>query len=85
MADGNVTVQGIQARFGEYLGDQAHVLVDHDVRAVAYRDAGRFLTAVLQRVQAEVGELGDFLTRGPHPENPAGILRSTLPGERFVR
>ena len=38
-------------------GDQAHVLVDDDPGAIADRDPGRLLAAVLERVQAEVGEL----------------------------
>ena len=57
---GEVAAQRAQVRLVEDLGDQAHVLVDEDLLAVADRDAGRLLAAVLQGVEAEVGELGDL-------------------------
>ena len=63
-----------ERRLVEDLRDQAHVLVDEDLPAVADRDAGRLLAAVLQGVQAEVGELGDVLARRPHPEHATGVL-----------
>ena len=34
--------------------------VDAQVRAIARGDARRFLAAMLQRVQAEIGQLGRF-------------------------
>ena len=52
--------------------------------AVARRDAGRLLAAVLQGVEPEVGELGDLLARGPDAEDAAGVLRALLPGEQIV-
>ena len=58
----------------EDLRDQAHVLVDEDLAAVADRDAGRLLAAVLQGVEAEVGQLGDVLAGRPDPEDAAGVL-----------
>ena len=58
----------------EDLRDQAHVLVDQDLAAVADRDAGRLLAAVLQGVEAEVGQLGDVLAGGPDAEDAAGVL-----------
>ena len=67
-----------QGRLVEGLGDQAHVLVDEDLAAVADRDPGRLLAAVLQRVEPEVGQLGDVLARGPDPEDSAGVLRPLL-------
>ena len=80
--DRDVAAQRGQRGLVEDLGDQAHVLVDHDPVAVADRDAGRLLAAVLQCVQAEVGELGDVLTRGPDAEDPAGVPRGRSPGSR---
>ena len=72
----------------EDLRDQAHVLVDQDLRAVADRDAGRLLAAVLQRVEAEVGELGDLGGRPgpprPDAEDAAGVLRALLLGMEIV-
>ena len=39
---------------------------------------------MLQCIQAEEREFGDFFTRSPHSENPAGILRTLLAGEELV-
>ena len=80
MAYGDVTAQRGQHRFAEHLGDEAHVLEHHDPGAVADRDAGRLLPPVLQRVQAEVGELGDFLARRPDAEHTARVPRRPVPG-----
>ena len=76
MPDGQVPLQGTQMRLVEDLRDQTHVLVDDDPAAVGDRDPGRLLAAVLQRIQAEVGELGDLLPGGPHTKDTAGILRA---------
>ena len=43
--------------------------------AVAHRDPGRLLAPVLQRVQAEVGEVGHGLARGVHAEDTAGVVQ----------
>jgi hypothetical protein len=74
VADGDVAGQGVQRGLVEDLRDQAHVLVDEDLPPVADGDPGRLLAAVLQRVQAEVGELGHLFAGGPHPEDAAGVL-----------
>jgi len=55
----------------------AHVLVDHDLGAVADRDAGRFLAAMLQREQAEAGQVNCGLPRISDAENAAGLFRAT--------
>ena len=60
------------------LRHQAHVLVDQDLAAVAHRDAGGLLAAVLEGVQPEVGQLGDLLAGGPHPEDATRVLRSLV-------
>ena len=75
VADGDVPAQRAERALVEDLADQPHVLVDEDLLAVGRRDAGRLLPAVLQRVEAEVGELGDLLARGPDAEDTAGVLR----------
>src|SRR6185436_9037387 len=54
------------------------VLVDQDLAAVAHRDAGGRLAAVLEGVQAEVGQLRDLLAGGPHPEDATRVLRSLV-------
>jgi len=59
--DRDVALQRVQRGLVENLRDQAHVLEHHDLVAVADRDPRRLLAAVLQRVEAEVGELGHVL------------------------
>ena len=80
VADGEVAVEGGQVALVEDLGDQAHVLVDHDAVAVADRDPGGLLAAVLQGVEPEVGELGDLFAGRPDAEDAAGVLRALLAG-----
>ena len=75
VADGEVAGQRGQAPVVEHVGDESHVLVDHDGLAVAHGHTGRLLATVLQGVQAEVGEVGHRLTRGVDPEDPARFLR----------
>ena len=85
MADREVALERLERGLVEDLGDQAHVLVDQDLAAVADRDAGRLLAAVLERVEAEVGELGDVLAGGPDAEDAAGVLGSAVLGVEVVR
>ena len=82
VADRDRALERLERRLVEDLRDEAHVLVDEDLAAVAHRDAGRFLPAVLQGVEAEVGELGDFLAGSPDAEHAAGVLGSDDPGGR---
>ena len=84
VADREVSAQGGQRALVEDLGHQPHVLVDEEALAVGRRDAGRLLPAVLEGVEAVVGELGDVLAGGPHPEDPAGVLRGLLAGHQVV-
>ena len=78
VADRDVAAQAGQRGLVEDLGDQAEVLVDHDPGPVADRDAGRLLTAVLQRVQPEVGQLRDLFAAGPDTEHTALVLRTAV-------
>ena len=80
MADREVALQRLQRRLVEDLRDQSHVLVDEDLAAVADRDAGGLLAAVLQGVEPEVGQLGDVLAGGPDAEDAAGVLRALVVG-----
>ena len=59
VADGVVAGERCHRLGGEHVGDQAGVLVQARPAAVADRDAGGLLAAVLQREQAEEGDLGD--------------------------
>ena len=69
----------------EDLADQPEVLVDDDGGAVGHRDPGRLLTAVLEGVQAEIGQLRDLLARRPDTEDATGVLRSGILGIEVVR
>ncbi len=55
-------------------GDEPEVLGDGHRLVVADSDARRLLTAMLQRVQPEVGEPGDVLAGRVHGEHSAGFL-----------
>jgi hypothetical protein len=74
VADREVALERLERGVVEDLRDQAHVLVDQDLAAVADRDAGRLLAAVLQRVETEVAELRHLFAGGPDPEDTASIL-----------
>ena len=74
MADGDVAGERVEVALLEDPRDEPEVLGDGDGVAVADRDAGRLLAAVLQRVQAEVGEAGDVLARRVHAEDAAGLF-----------
>ena len=80
VADREVALERGERGLVEDLRDQAHVLVDQDLAAVADRDAGRLLAAVLEGVEAEVGQLGDVLARRPDAEDAAGVLRALVLG-----
>ena len=79
--DREVALQRGEAALVEHLGDEAHVLDDRDRLAVADRDAGRLLAAVLEREQPEVGEVGDRLARARTPRR----RHRRGPGSRPVR
>ena len=57
MSDGKLARQVRQRRRREDVRHVAHRLVTVDLPAIARRDSGAFLTAVLQRVQAQIGEV----------------------------
>ncbi len=69
MPDGDVALHRGQCLLIEHLTDQAKVLEHQHLRAVGDGDTRRFLAAVLQRVQAVVGEFGNFFTRRPDTEH----------------
>ena len=60
MADGEVAGQLAQHVFGEDFGDQAHALDIAQVIAVGGGDAGGFLAAMLEGVEAEIDLAGGF-------------------------
>src|SRR5829696_4380918 len=85
VADCEETAQAAERRLVEHLADQPEVLVDDDGGAVGHRDARRLLTAVLEGVQTEIGQLRDLFTRRPDTEDATGVLRSGIVGVEVVR
>ncbi len=84
MSDRDMALEGTQRRFVEDLRDQSHVLEDQDLGPVAHCDARGFLSAVLQGIQSEIGELGDLFTRSPDTEDATSVLGAFLSGEQVV-
>jgi hypothetical protein len=62
MTDCQMSRQALQGAFAENVTHQPHVLVNNDPAAVTGNNAGTFLAAVLQGVQAEIGQSGRVLT-----------------------
>ena len=67
--------QRVQRGRVEHLRHQAHVLVDPHCLPVGHRDSRGFLAPVLQRVDAEEGELGSIDTRCRDTDDPALFFR----------
>lgn len=84
MTDRDMALERTQRRFVEDLRDQSHVLEDQDLGPVAHCDARGFLSAVLQGIQSEIGELGDLFTRSPDTEDATSVLGAFLSGEQVV-
>ncbi len=60
VSDGQLTRQSSQHFRREDVGHMAHALVIVNMAAVARRDAGALLAAMLHRVQAQIGEICGF-------------------------
>ena len=80
MPNRDVALHCSQRLLLEDLTDQAEILEHQHLRTVCDRDAGGFLAAVLQRVEAEVGHLGDFFAGGPYAEYTAFFAGWVLVG-----
>ena len=76
VADRHVALERLQLLLVEDLGDQARVAHRRDVAALAGGDPGRLLAAVLQRVEAEVGEAGDVVAGCVYAEDATLVVRS---------
>ena len=76
VADRHVALQRPQLLLVEDLGDEPRVAQRRDVAALAGGDPGRLLAAVLQRVEAEVGEPGDVVAGRVYAEHPALVARA---------
>jgi hypothetical protein len=84
VSDRDVTLERTERGLVEDLGDQAHVLEDEDLGAVADRDSRGFLTPVLEGVEPEVRELCDLFARSPDTEDATRVLGAFLAGEQIV-
>ncbi|GAB2738070.1 hypothetical protein GCM10010442_68450 [Kitasatospora kifunensis] len=84
MSNGDMPVQGSQRGLVEDLGDESHVLENENLGAIAHRDTGGFLSAVLQGVKAEVRELCDLLAGSPDTEDATSVLGAFLTGKKIV-
>ncbi len=71
VADRELAVEAGQAPLVEHLRDQAEVAKRCQPALLADRDSGRLLAAVLQCVQAEVGEACDIASRRANAEDAA--------------
>src|SRR3954463_9252702 len=83
--DGEMAAKAAEGRLVEDLADQPEVLVDDHGSTVGDGDPGGLLPTVLQRVQTEVGQLGDLLPRRPDTEDAAGVLGAGKRGVEVVR
>jgi hypothetical protein len=78
VADGQRPRKALQNLLFEDLADQAHVLVHANAGAVADRDAGRLLAAMLEREKAKKGHAGSLLVGGVESEYAAFLFRPFL-------
>ena len=76
VADRHVAVERAQLLLVEDLRDEPGLAQGRDVAALAARDPGRLLAAVLERVEREVGETGDIVAGRVDAEHPALVARA---------
>ena len=74
--DGHLALERLQLLLVEDLGHEPHVAHGHDLAGVRRRDPGRFLAAMLQGEQREVGEPGDVALRREDAEDTALVART---------
>ena len=71
VADRDMSGHRSESLFVEHLADQTQILEHQYLRAVGDCDPGGLLAAVLQRVEAVVGEFRDILAGRPDTEDAA--------------
>jgi hypothetical protein len=76
-----IVSRALQALAAEHVGDPAHGLFHVEGVAVRGGDARRLLASMLERVQAEVGDVGGLLVI-PDAEKPAFIVELVVEIER---
>ena len=75
MSHGELPGKGREVRVGKHLVAETEVLADEDRPAIAHRDARGFLAAMLQGLQAKVGETCHVATRRPDAEDAALLVQ----------
>src|SRR2546421_5164386 len=75
---GEVAGEAIERQLVKGLGNQSDVLVHPQASPVAGRDAGAFLAAMLQRVEAEIGEVRHLFPGRIDAEEAAGLLHALV-------
>ena len=78
MPQRQVTGEAIERQLVKGLGNQPDILVHPQASPIAGRDAGAFLPAVLQRVEAEIGEVRHLFPRRVDAEEAAGFLHALV-------
>ena len=78
--DGDVALHRGQRLLVEDLADQTEILEHQHLRSVGDGDARGLLAAMLQGVEAEVGQLGDLFPGGPDSEYTAFFAGRILVG-----
>ncbi len=73
VTDGMLSAEAPEDLLVEHLADQTEVLDDGDLASIADGDPGALLPAVLQGVEAEVGEAGHVVARCMDPEDATRI------------
>ena len=71
MAHGHFAAQCSERAFIEHLGNQAQVFRNRYGVAIAHRNAGAFLAAMLQGLQAKAGQPRDIVGGGVHSKHRA--------------
>ena len=71
MAHGHFAAQRSERAFIEHLGNQAQVFRNRYGVAIAHRNAGAFLAAMLQGLQAKAGQPRDIVGGGVHSKHRA--------------
>lgn len=78
MANGAVALQAVDdALLGEGVADQADMAFDMELAAVIGNDAGRFLAAMLQRMQAQCND-GRSVLPAENAEHTAFVVEMVV-------
>ena len=80
LPDSQIPGQGGQRPVVKGVGHQAHVLHHRQGLSITDRHPCRLLSPVLEGVEAQVGQVGHWLTRSEDAKDPARLLRRVVVG-----